>query len=496
MANARSLAPFVVALATFAVPFVLFDRLILFDMYQHGELLHDTGLLASLIWHAQPSLPVPSWYGGQSFFAIHVAPLLLLVSALGALLPLTPAQTLAAFVGISHGLLALALFALLVVGEDSRRAPVLALASVASVGFASLGLALDIALFPHFETFGAACLLLTFAALVRRRRALAAVCFLLALATREDIGLHGFGFLALWAAANRWRGVAWRNNRWVVGFALAGLLYSTTALIAQHTLFPAPSAFARTYLGTPPFAHLSWSLVAGRLRAWADFHATSILLPAAVAAIWAVRTRDPVVWLGFAACIPWAVLQLVAFQDLPGLLAGYYAYPFLIALAWPPLAGLIRREARPDLPTPGWPPGAAMAAISAIALLPLGHGWNMEHIPLPDAFLLAPTTAQQSATEHVVAILAAAPPDLGALVVDDGIASLAPRAFARPQIAIWAHRPPDTIAYFPTGLLTARFRPWANLPRSYRIAGTALRLDTNRPAEAIQALGIPLEPSP
>jgi hypothetical protein len=481
--------------AVFGIPFCLFRNLILHHFYIQGGLLIDTGLLGSLMWHIAPSLPVPPWYGEGSFFAVHIAPLMLLASAASEALPFTMPQNFAVFVGMCHGLLALAIFALLASGGAVRHGPTLFLAALASIGFACTGLALAIALFPHFEMFGAACLLLSFAALARERWTAGAACFLLALLTREDVGLHAFVFLSLWAAANWRRNLPWRRNRWIVGFAFAGLSYSVLVLIGQHLVFPGQSTFVAVYVGNPPFAHLTWGLVATRLQGWAEMHTSSIALPALGVMAWAFLKRDPVVLFGYIACIPWAVLQLLSVREFSGMMLGYYAYPFIIAIAWPLVAGLIR----PQQPAPSaipWGPAVGVLALVALSLAPIGQVYNLAHIPLPRAMLFPPSSMQQLATDRAVAALAAAPPALGRLLVDDSIAALQPFSFRRRDVALLAHTRSNTVAYFQNGAFAASLGGRANLLHHYLVPGTEIRIDTDRSPDAMQGLAIPLEPSP
>jgi hypothetical protein len=494
-ARSRRWLGLLAALAVFGAPFALFYNLILYHLYIQGGLFLDTGLLASLMWRIGPSLAVPLWwYGEPSYFAVHVAPLMLLLSGVSEVLPITMPQMFACFVGTCHGLLALAIFALLVSDDVVRSGLALLLAVLASIGFASTGLALAIALFPHFELFGAACVLLSFAALAHERWTVAAICFVLALSTREDIGLHAFIFLSVWAAANWWRGVPWPRNRGIVRFAFAGLLYSVVVLVAQHWVFPAQSTFDKIYVGDPPFAHVSWQRLATRLQGWAEVHTSSIALPAVGVVVWAFLTRDPVVVLGYVACIPWAVLQLFSVSDFSGVMLGYYAYPFLVAIAWPLIAGLIRHQQQPVRPGIPGAPIFGMLALVALGLLPVGQLYNPAHIPLPKAFFFPPSAAERTRTDRAVAALAAAPPALGRLQVDSSVAALQPLAFARRDIALFGREPANTLAYFQDGMLAAALSARGNLPGRYHVPGTAIRIDSDRSLEAMQSLGIPLEP--
>lgn len=478
----------------FALPAWLFYRLVMYHFYMRGGFVEDTGLLAALAWHNGLALHLPPTIGSGSFFAIHVAPVLVLVSAVSDVLPVTLPQMFSGFIGVSHGLLALSVFWLLTSGYDVRRGWPLLLAALAAVGFACSGLAIAIARYPHFEPFGAACLLLSFVALALRHRTVALVAFALALATREDLGLHAFGFLSLWVVAERLRGVPWRRNAWEIGFACAGLAYSAVALAAQHSAFPGNSSLARIYLGDPPFAHLTGGLLADRLAGWPAVHAC-ILLPAMGALLWAGRTRDPFVLVGYAACLPWALLHLLAVAPLAGWMVGYYGFPFLIAMAWPALAGVIGRRHAVTVLGPPWAPAAAMLALVALSLAPVGWDYDPGRIALPDAFLDQPSAEQQIETDRAIAALAGARELLGPFVVDNSVAALAPSAFANSELLAWAKATPHTVLFLAEGYDAPRLRAMPGLPGRYAVPGTTLRIATDRPEALLQSLGIPLVPS-
>ena len=473
----------------FGVPFVLFYRLILFHFYVRGSFVLDTGLLASLMWHNTPALTVPASTGGFSFFEQHVSPVLVLVSAASYLLPLTMPQLFAAFVGLCHGLLALAVFWLLVSGYGARRGGPLALAAVASVTFAFNGLAIAIVRYPHFETFGAACLLWFFVALVLERRTIAVVAFLFAIATREDVGLHAFGFLSVWAGLNWLRGVPWRQSRWIIGFAAAGLAYSASVLLVQHHAFPDSSAFVRVYLGQPPWSQVNVGLVASRLLGWAWLHC-AILFPAAAAVAWSVRTHNPYIAAAYVACMPWATLHLFAVSDLAGLMFGYYAYPFLIAMAWPWLAVLIRYRQPPSAPLQPVAAAAWMLAMVALSLVPVGGTFDPGRLTLPEAFLSPPSAMQQVLTDRAIAAIASGRPALGRLVVDTSVAALLPGAFPRDELAGWAGGSANTVVFLAEGYDARRLRAVPGLPVHEDVPGTAIRIMTDRPATTLRDIGV------
>jgi hypothetical protein len=481
----------IAAVAVFGLPFAMFYRLMLFHFYIRGGMLSDTGLLGSLMWH-NPALRLPPSLGGESFFAFHVAPLFLIVSAISELTPLKMPQIFAGLVGCSHGLLALAMFWLLVGGFGMRHGPRLALAALASAAFAFNGLAVAIARFPHFETFGTACLLLFLVALALECRVIAMVPFVCALATREDFGLHAFGFLTLWFAANRLRQWPWRDDAWLIGFALAGLVYSSAALLAQHLAFPSQSSFVRIYLGDPPLSEFTRERFVARLVAWMKLH-QAILIPAIATTFWVLRGRDPWVLLGYAACMPWLLLHLLASAELAGKMVGYYAFPFLIAMAWPWIEVLLRSRTLSTPQVPAIRAATALLVVVALSLSPFGNGWDDGgRLPMPDAFLRAPSAAQMELTDRAVSAIASAGPALGRLVVDGSVAALSPFAFARENIAGGTDASPDTVVFFTHGFDAIGLRATPGLTTRYVVRGTELNIATNRP-EAV--LPIPLDPA-
>jgi hypothetical protein len=488
-----SRAPSLLAAAVaFAVPTVLFYRLVMYHFYIRGGFVQDTGLLAALTWHNGITLQMPLAAGGGTFFAVHTAPVLVLLSAISDLLPASMPQMFAGFVGACHGLLALPMFWLLTAGYGTRRGWPLLLACFGAVGFASSGLAIAIARFPHFEPFGAACLLLSLVALVLQHRRIAMLAFALALATREDVGLHAFGFLSLWAIADRLRGVAWRRNAWVIGFALAGLAYSLLALLVQHLAFPGHSSFTRIYLGDPPYAHLTAALLASRLLGWPMAHGY-IFIPAIAVLIWAVRTRDAFLLVGYVACVPWTLLHLLAVGPVAGWMVAYYGYPFLIAMAWPFVAGVAGRRTGPASPAPPWKPGAALLALVALSWLPAGPPYDPGRIALPDAFLVQPSAVQQSATDDAITTLAAARNELGPFMVDNSVAAIVPSEFANDELLPWAKATPHTALFLAEGYDADKLRGLPGLPGRYKVPGTTLRIATDRPESVLRLLGIPLE---
>lgn len=486
------------AMLAIGIPFVAFTNLVLFHFYVQGSFVLDSGLLASLMWHADAALTQPASLGGGSFFGTHVSLLFLPVSALSWCLPFSMPQFFAGFVGLSHALLALAVFWLLVEGFGLRRGVGPWIAALVALGFAFSGLAIAIARYPHFETLIAAFFLLFAVAEVLGHRRLAVVFFVLGLATREDAGFHYVAILGLLVTLNLAYGVPLRQQRTALTFALAALFYAIAAMAVQRLVFPETSAFARVYLGDPPLAHLSAGLIAERMLAFLVGR-PYILYPAIGACIWALRARNPCIVLGFAAGIPWALVHLLAKSPLAGALVSYYAFPFLIALAWP-LLGVMRQWQRAGSAGDPTPVVFGFAMLLALSFLPGIGIHDPGRLPLPQAFWDPPSRAQQAATDRAVAAISAARPMLGRLLVDNSVAALAPHGFAQGEVPFLQGNQTvpgevtaltDTVVFFAEGYDARRLRAIADtagLTRHYAIPGTKIHLAVRQGLDEIPAL--------
>ena len=483
-----------------AVPFAAFAALTLHHFYVRGSFLLDAGWTAYLVSHGGLLLPYPTALGGDSYYNWHVGPILTAFSLVRRALPLSDIQYFAAFGGLCHALPAFAVFWVLRAGYGLRRGIAVGVAALIAVAFAFNGLALAIARYPHSEILIAAAVMLFAAALVMRRPAIAAICFGIAMLTREDAGLHIFGLMVLLVAVNRRYGISWREQRTELAFAAVGLVYSSVTLAAQRLLSTMPSTMALTYLGDPPLAHLSVNGLLLRLQFLLTYRAY-LVLPCLVAAIWAVRTRNPYLLVGYAACLPWVALQLAAYSDIAGTLSGYYAFPLLIAAFWPLLGVLLDRRQRGTSGDAAMP--VAVFTIMIVAsFIGVGQHYNPGRLDLPAAFLAPPSLSSQLLTDRAIAALAASKPQLGSLAADTSIVALAPDLFTPAETALTNRpMPPNAIVYLAQGFDSEKARQVAaagGLVHHYHVPGTALRfaMATAVPADApIAALLAPAEPT-
>jgi hypothetical protein len=476
------------AIAVIGVPFAAFTSLVLYHFYMRGSFVLDAGLQAFLLSHGSLSLRYPASLGGGLYWRSHVAPIFVVLSLLRRALPVSDVQFFAGFIGLAHALPAIGAFwALRAVG--ARGAVATTAAALIAIAFAFDGLALAIVRYPHFEMLIVGSIICFAIALAQRRLALAALFCALALATREDAGFHLFALMFLLIAVNRWYGIAWRDQRAELCFAALGFAYSLGAVAAQMAWATGPSALAQIYTGEAPFATLTGARIVNRIIGCLVFRAY-LVLPAVVAAIWALRARNPYLLIGYAAFVPWGALQIIAHSDIAGTLSGYYAFPFMIASFWPLVAVIYRAPAAPRRPVATM---AAFAAMIAASFIGIGHQYNPGRLALPAAFLSPPSLDRQARTDRAVALLVRSQPALGRVVVDTSVVALAPDDFPRGETVTGAGAaPPDTVVYMSHGYEAKALRKIADgdaLGQRYQVPGTAIRIATDRP---LLGLSVPL----
>jgi hypothetical protein len=477
-----------------APAFVAYGDFILDHFYRYGAVLLDSGLLADLAWHQGPSLSGSFLLDGQGFYTFHMAPIFILLSGLSWLVPVAMAQWFAIFTGMAQALLAIAAFWLLATDYGLRRGWRLAAATLLAIAFSFNGLAIAQVRFPHFEILIAAGMMLFLVAWRHRQWVLASLFFALCLLCREDAGFHIVAVLAV-VIALRWRdGVPLSTQRPALVFLGLGLAYSTGAVLLSTLLFPGHSTFARTYLGAPPFDHLTWGLVTARAAGYLTARGY-IFLPAILAAIWAIADRNPYLVAGYIAFIPWTLLHLLAASPLAGTLSSYYGFPYLVA-AFFPLIGWQMRAAPPRLRS--WQPFLGFGAMLAASFAGLSAQHDPARIPIIAGFTDPPSFAEQARVERAMAAIHADHAAFGRLLAGDSVAALAPEQFVGDE-TLWAGPPGrrDSLLYFAHDRDAAEMRKLAaasGLTRRYAVAGTPIRLVTDRNRAQLPTLGPQLRP--
>jgi hypothetical protein len=224
--------------------------------------------------------------------------------------------------------------------------------------------------------------------------------------------------------------------------------------------------------------------------------------PWAAAMIWAVRSRDILIALGYLACFPWFVLHILANRYMLQTISGYYSFPFLVACAWPIAAVVIDARQRGNEPNTR----AALVGFTimlALSCVGLSELWNPGHADLWANFTTLPSLVRERATDQAVAVLLAGPASatgqgFGALFIDQSVYSFAPYSFdATTVVGTVEHTvttrngPADTIAYFQSGIDTERIRSMIvleHLTHAYRFEDTSIRLASNRDLDGVSGL--------
>jgi hypothetical protein len=490
-----------IAIGTVAagLPFLAYSFFILDHFYRAGALLNDAGYIAHMMFDGGPALLVGKavFIGNPSFYAFHVTPLFAVTSAVARFVPLTVPQWFALYAGISHALLTVGVFWFLT-GPCRMRSPGPSLlAGLVALGFGFNGVAIGMIKFPHFEILIPAAMILFLIAWSQGRVILATSFFALSLAVREDVGFQIAALLIVLMALDRWRGVAGREKA-TPAFIAAGLVYSAATVAVQRLIFPDTSLLIWNYLGQPPFAHLSWQLVATRFFGYFIYR-SYIMLPMLCAIVWAIVARNPYIVVGYIAFLPWFLLQMLAVNDAIGTIPYHYAYPFIVAMFWPLIAMLLaaRRGNRPLNPRST----LIGFTVMLISSLGVGHQANPSGADLGHAFFSIPSFSEERAVDYAVHMLNVAHGELGRVVAEDGVAALAADDFTKRE-TFWSEPPPrsaDTVIYFPHGYRAASARELiaaAALKYRYVIVGTPIRLTTNRSLEQMPILAPLLAPAP
>jgi hypothetical protein len=475
-------------LIAIGVPFAIGASNILNHFYRDGAYLMDSGLLAYMMSPENSEMLMPPSLGGFSFFKFHVSPMLWLLSQVSGLLPLTPPQFFALFIGTCQALVAAAVFWALV-GPVGLRGMGVAVASILAIAFANSGLAIAILRFPHYEILIVAATMLFLVALHERRHGLAMLFVLVALLTREDAGFHIAVTLAAIIAIRRWLGLDRRGEAVMIRFLVTAFLYSAVAMGLQRMAFPDQTSFARIYAGDPPFAHVTAELLASRVAGWLAYR-SYIFLPCMVAASWAILRRNGYLMAGYAAALPWLVIHLAAISALAGTLSSYYGFPMMVASSWP-LLGILQGSAvattimRREVVI-----GFSLMIAASFTALTVQH--NPNGIGFAATFAPPPDMAAQHGVERALAALRESHWALGSVLADDGVVSLAPAVF-KPAETFWGPAQPrhDTVIYFATGFQAREARQQARasrLTREYQVTGTNIRIVSDRRLESIHGL--------
>jgi hypothetical protein len=299
----------------------------------------DAGWFAGMMWRTDIRLPRPLFLGStqQTYYGAHFSPLLTLPMALSWLLPkVSMVPFYAATIGVFHtfttaifGKISLQAMQALGLPTAAKHATAIALTLLFAFGAVQT----SHAGLPHFEIFFTGFLLLFFYFFLQRRFRWATAAFVGAFCVREDAGLIASFFLLPYIV---WQ---WRHQQSIrvsLIFLAAGV--AATALLLFGVIpfvFRGYGLFRETYIGLPPFAHLTAQHFEERgafffLR---NNHIWLALLAMFAASAW---LRQSALALGAIGALPWILIHTyLCIHYTGGTLSYYYNFPVLIAMTWP-----------------------------------------------------------------------------------------------------------------------------------------------------------------
>ncbi len=479
------------ALLVFWIPFQLNYDYLLNAFYHFGTPYNDAGLLAQLSWHGDWRLSTPLVYTNYPFLGVHCMLIMQLLNGLSYLVPLPMAEFYSIFIALINASLGLAMFYGFSCCIKARNHLHMAALALFSIAFAFNTVVMNGIWMGHFEyaiPLGIFLFLLFFA---RQQWRLATVFFVFTLLMREDAGLHIITVLGLLALL---RFAKHRSLRKLKPEAL----YIVCALLFTGFAFWVTAAFrdyysgimGGVYLGNPPLAHLSWSLLAGRLKLIAGEH-PYLWLGLIFTSITAIRARNIYYMVGYVACIPWFLVNWMAFNNNTGHLYAYYAFPFILILMWPMLAMFWRYGN--DVPHKAMRQAMTLQMLLILSgLFVWGDGDDgLQFEPYYGArwgaYTIQQSTLNRRLVQDFVVKFETGAGDLGTVAGDEGMLSLIKygQYQGRDLVRIDTKNPVDTVAYMES-VRGYQFPPVVaqvqknHLIHHYCLQGTTICLFSNR----------------
>lgn len=329
-------APFVLAAV---LPAVLLGigvaRLILNQFFDHAPYLLDAGWYSKLIWHAgfSPRNPRIACDYAEWYFGVHPSLYISLWSGLSYLVPVPRIEWYALFQACVF-----APFGFAVYTVSSRLDPAgtrrrLWVTVLAAFAFTFHGQVLRMIEYPHYEPAIPAFGCLALGMIVTGRVRLAWLFLAITLSVREDAGVH-IGLAMLPLLYLHWRGVELRVTRRTL-LAMIGTAFAATVagMICQKLLSNGFSTMKVVYLGDPIYAHVSGSMLVERAGQFLRV-CPGLYYPLLATCVLAILRRDARYLLGYAAGVPWFVLNFLAIQPQKATFESYAHFPYIMALFW------------------------------------------------------------------------------------------------------------------------------------------------------------------
>lgn len=501
----RDTLPLFCGILVFTVVFQLHYHYLLNHFYHFGMFYNDGGILSQVIWHSDWKLTPPLRFVNYSFFGVHSSPIFMLLNGLSYVLDVRMAEFYSAFVAASYASLSLIFFVsarFLAPVTTPLHHFVIAVLAVC-VGFHSI--IMNGIWIGHFEYAIPAGIIAFLYFYIREQRALTWIAFALLLSIREDAGLHlvaVLGLVGLFRFIGERRLGAIRRESLFVAIALvyaAFAMWLSLAVRGYHG-----STFQQIYSGSPAFAHLSFTMLWDRLGLIAQNHIylwTGLCLTLIVA--W--RARNPYLVIGYAAYVPWFLMNWIAVNPNTGQLYAYYAFPFLVSVAWP-LFGVAFYH---GLPSPALAVRQALKLQAALVVLGL-LSWHFETNTVTfgpsygarwgGGYALQKGAQNRDQAYRFTQLLQSGAGDLGAVIADNGVLSLIKGGEYQGKMLLRTdtHEQADSLVYMrpdasqPAPEVAAQAKR-LNLSEHYCMRDTTICLFTKRGAASLGALGALVE---
>jgi len=187
--------------------------------------------------------------------------------------------------------------------------------------------------FPHYEIVLPAFLNISLLFLFLKQKHGAWVFLILASLVREDAGFHIFAILFMVLCVQ----LLFSKQRELVGTTLAMAFYafsvSVIALGIQRIFWPGAGLFGTLYVGSPIFSHITWATFLERLKIF--YHACYYIhYPFWGTVVCAFLLRDARILIGWAAYVPWFILNLLAVQVQKSEFSIYTGFVFITSIFW------------------------------------------------------------------------------------------------------------------------------------------------------------------
>ena len=302
--------------------------------YATGPFIHDSGWFSHIVFRQgfSPSNP-PVADTHPHYFSFHLSLIVSVGSLASYLFPGDRVGWYCVFQAAIYAPLGAAVA--LLVPPASRPRTLLRIAGIGAgaIAFAFDGPAFAAMGFPHFEILISAGICIMVAGLATSRPLLAWAGLAIAVATREDGGAHAATFLVVILTCDLLGRPFPVARRRLVLMSVVALGTTFVMMLVQKKVFDATPLFQREYLGDPIYAHLSRAEVQRRLVDLGD-RALFLVLPLALSTLLAAIDRDARWLLGWAATLPWLLLNLFAHQALKAYFGLYTGFPFVASIFW------------------------------------------------------------------------------------------------------------------------------------------------------------------